>query len=282
MPVGIEWRGGDVTNPEEASDAVQSATVVYQCLSAPYAQWPEVFPLLQRGVLAAAERQGALLVSLENLYGFGPTHGALMTETMPLAPSTVKGRTRAAMTEELLAARDAGLVHIAIGRASDFFGPGVVGSTLGERFFERALTGRRADFIGKPDLLHTYSYVPDIAVGLATLGTDRLAIDDVWHLPGPETVSTRRLVALVADQIGHPVGIRSIPKFALRAVGLVNPVMKALVETTYEFDEPFVLDTSKYEAVFGMTGTSLADALATTIDAYRDASSKRSATVEGM
>ena len=56
------------------------------------------------------------------------------------------------MTQELLAARDAGRVHIAIGRASDFFGAGVTESTLGERIFANALAGRRADFIGNPDL----------------------------------------------------------------------------------------------------------------------------------
>jgi nucleoside-diphosphate-sugar epimerase len=80
---------------------------------------------LQRGVLAAAERTGARLVVLENLYGYGPTGGKPMTEDLPLAATTVKGRTRAAMTGELLAAAGAGRVRLAIGRASDFFGPGV-------------------------------------------------------------------------------------------------------------------------------------------------------------
>ena len=84
-----------------------------------------------RGVLAAAERTGALLVTLENLYGYGPTGGGPITEDLPLAADTVKGRTRAAMSRELLAAADAGRVRIAIGRASDFFGPGVTG--LGTR-----------------------------------------------------------------------------------------------------------------------------------------------------
>jgi hypothetical protein len=32
--------------------------VIYQCLNAPYTQWPERFPPLQRSVLAAAERAG--------------------------------------------------------------------------------------------------------------------------------------------------------------------------------------------------------------------------------
>ena len=159
---------------------------------------------------------------------------------------------------------------IAIGRASDFFGPGVTaGSTLGERVFGNALAGRRADFIGNPGLPHTYSYVPDIAAGLATLGTDARAAGQVWHLPGPATGTTRALLDLVAGQVGHPVGIRSLPKLAVRALGLVNPMLRELAETYYQFGEPFVLDTSKYQAAFGAAGTPLADAIAATLAWYR-------------
>ncbi len=50
--------------------------------------------------------------------------------------------------------------------------------------------------IGNPDLPHTYSYVPDIAAGLATLGTDARAMGQVWHLPGPPTGTTRALLDL--------------------------------------------------------------------------------------
>ncbi|MGB8197295.1 MAG: NAD-dependent epimerase/dehydratase family protein, partial [Acidimicrobiales bacterium] len=122
LPESVEWRGADVTDVQATLAAAEGATVMYQCLNAPYTRWQEMFPPLQRGVLSAAERLGALLVSLENLYGYGPTSGVPMTEDFPLAATTAKGRTRAVMTAELLAARDAGRVHIAIGRASDFFG----------------------------------------------------------------------------------------------------------------------------------------------------------------
>ena len=267
---GVDWRAADVTDPEAAADAAKGASVVYQCVNAPYTQWPELFPPLQRGVLAAAERTGALLVVLENLYGYGPTAGEEMTEDLPLAATTVKGRTRAAMTDEFLAAADAGRVRLAIGRASDFFGPGVTqGSVLGERVFGNALAGRRADFIGNADLPHTYSYVPDIAAGLATLGTDPRAAGQIWHLPGPPTVTTRALLDLVASEAGHPVGIRPVPKLALRALGLINPMMRELAEMTYEFDQPFVLDTSKYQSAFGAASTPLADAIAATVAWYR-------------
>ena len=65
---GANSRAADVTDPEAAADAAEGASVIYQCLNAPYAQWPELFPApLQRGVMAAAEQSGALLVTLENL-----------------------------------------------------------------------------------------------------------------------------------------------------------------------------------------------------------------------
>jgi nucleoside-diphosphate-sugar epimerase len=265
----VDWRAADATDPEAAADAANGASVIYQCLNAPYTDWPQRFPPLQRGVLSAAERNGTLLVSLENIYGYGPTGGKPMTEDLPLAATTVKGRTRVAMTQELLGAADAGRVRIAIGRASDFFGAGVTESSLGERVFANAVAGKRADFIGNPDLPHTYSYVPDIAAGLATLGTDERAVGGVWHLPGPETVTTRQLLELVAADVGYAVGVRSLPKLAVRALGLFNPMMRELAEMSYEFGEPFVLDTTKYQSTFGTAGTPLATAIAATVAWYQ-------------
>ena len=267
---GVDWRAVDVTDPEAATDAVKGAAVVYQCLNAPYTQWPKLFPPLQRAVLSAAERADALLVTLENLYGYGPTGGRAMTEDLPLAATTSKGKARAAMTAELLAAAEAGRVRIVIGRASDFFGPGVTETALGARVFANAVAGKRADFIGDPDLSHTYSYVPDIAAGLVTLGSDERAVGQVWHLPGPETVSTRALLDLVAAEVGHPVEVRNVPKFVLRTLGLVSPLMRGLAEMAYEFEEPFVLSTAKFESTFGAAGTPLRAAISETVAWYRD------------
>jgi nucleoside-diphosphate-sugar epimerase len=228
-----------------------------------------LFPPLQHNVLTAAVRSDALLVTLENIYGYGPTDGLPMIEDLPLAATTSKGRTRAAMTAELLAASADGRVRIAIGRASDFFGPGVTETTLGERVFANALAGKRADFIGNPGLLHTYSYVPDVAAGLVTLGTDERAIGQVWHLPGPETVTTRQVLDLLAADVGHSVAVRNVAKLALRALGVFNPKLRELSEMSYEFEQDFVLDSTKFESTFGASGTPLATAVAKTIAWYR-------------
>jgi nucleoside-diphosphate-sugar epimerase len=267
---GVDWRAADATDPEAAADAAKGASVIYQCLNAPYTKWPELFPPLQRGVLAAAERTDALLVTLENVYSYGSSGGKPMTEDHPLAATTVKGRTRAAMTRELLAAAEAGRVRIAIGRASDLFGAGATESALGSRVFANALAGKRVDFIGDADLPHTYSYVPDVAKGLATLGTDERAIGGTWHLPGPETVTTRAIVELVAGEVGQAVGIRRVPTLAVRAMGLFSPMMRGLAEMAYEFEEPFVLDAAKYRSTFGTDTTPLPTAIAETVDWYRN------------
>jgi hypothetical protein len=134
--------------------------------------------------------------------------------------------------------------------------------------FGNAVAGKRGDFVGNPDLPHTYSYVPDIAAGLATLGTDERAIGGVWHLPGPETVTTRELLELVAADVGHPVGVRVLLKLAVRALGLFNPTIRELVELSYEFEQPFVLNTSKYESTFGTMATPLKTAVTATVNWY--------------
>ena len=265
---GVDWRAADATDPEAATDAAKGASVVYQCLNAPYTEWPKRFPPLQRGVLTAAERSGALLVSLENLYAYGPTGGQPMTEDLPLAATTIKGQTRAAMTGELLAAADAGRIRSrSAGRLTS--SARAPPSIAGRARVRNAVSGKRADFIGNPDLPHTYSYIPDIAAGLATLGTDERAVGGAWHLPGPETVTTRALLELVAQDVGHPVGVRSLPKLAVRAFGLFNPMLRELVELSYEFEQPFVLDTAKYRATFSTPGIPLTK-IAATVAWYRN------------
>jgi nucleoside-diphosphate-sugar epimerase len=111
--------------------------------------------------------------------------------------------------------------------------------------------------------------VPDVAAGLATLGTDDRAVGQVWHLPGPETVTTRRVLEIIAADVKHPVGVRSVPKLVLRGWGVISPTMRSVAEMTYQFEEPFVLDTTKYRSTFGGLSTSLDTAITETLGWYR-------------
>ncbi len=86
---------------------------------------------------------------------YGPTGGRPLTEDVPYAATTRKGRTRARMANDLLAARRRGRVEVTIGRASGFFGPGILDSAVAERTFYPALAGKPVQVMGDPELPHT-------------------------------------------------------------------------------------------------------------------------------
>ena len=269
----VEVIGGDARDPSFTTEVTRGAFVVYQTLNPPYSEWTAQFPLLQAGVLAAAEAAGARLVSMENVYTYGRPAGRVLTEDLPDAAHTIKGRLRGRMARDLLAAHDAGRVEVAIGRASDYFGPrGGAQSNLGDRVFPAALAGKTATVLGDPDQPHTYTFIPDIGEGLAALGEHPEAPGQVWHLPNdPDTHTTRQLVDIIHRQAGHPVGkLRAMPPPVLRALGLVNPTMRELVEMQYQFAEPFVVDSSKFANKLGAEATPVEQALADTLRTYRD------------
>src|SRR5919112_1190368 len=273
VPDDVEVVAGDARDPAFTTAVSQGAAVVYQTLNPPYPEWTAQFPALQAGVLAAAEAAAARLVSMENVYMYGRPNGHPLTEDRPYAAHTKKGQLRARMARELLAAHQAGRVQVAIGRASDYFGPrGGAQSNLGDRVCPAALTGTTATVLGDPDQPHTYTYIPDIGEGLAVLGEHPDAPGQVWHLPNdPNTRTTRQLVDIVYRQAGHPAGrLRAMPPLVLRALGLINPTLRELVEMQYQFAEPFVVDSSKIADKLGVEATPLEQALADTERDYRD------------
>jgi nucleoside-diphosphate-sugar epimerase len=277
VPDDVEVVGGDARDPAFTTAAARGASVVYQTLNPPYTQWTAQFPALQAGVLAAAEAARARLVSMENVYMYGRPNGQPLTEDRPYAAHTKKGQLRARMARELLAAHQAGRVEVAIGRASDYFGPrGGAQSNLGDRVFPAALAGKTASVLGDPDQPHTYTYIPDIGEGLATLGEQADAPGEVWHLPNdPDTKTTRQLIDMTYQHAGHPRGkLRAMPALALRVLGLANPTLRELVEMQYQFAEPFIVDSSKITTKLGVPATPTDRALADTLDTYRRPTTK--------
>lgn len=85
----VVWQMTVVTDREAAID-VKGAVVICQCLSVPYTRWPQLFPPLQINVLAAPEQSDALLVSLENVSGYGSTGGTSMSKDLPRGASSFR------------------------------------------------------------------------------------------------------------------------------------------------------------------------------------------------
>lgn len=274
LPVGAQAIVGDASDRAFTTHAAGGAAVVYQVLNPGYHRWAQDFPALQASVSSAAGAAGARLVTLENTYMYGRADARPFTEDHPYKAHTRKGKVRAQMSTDLMTAHTSGRVEVAIGRASDYFGPGGgAQSPLGDRVMPAALSGRTAQVLGNPDLLHTYSFLPDIAAGLAVLGSHPAAPGRIWHLPNdPETRTTRQLLEIVYRLAGHPgAKVRSLPASLLRVVGLFDKTAGEVVEMLYEFDEPFVVDSTRIGHELGVHATPVAQALAVTLDSYRPA-----------
>jgi nucleoside-diphosphate-sugar epimerase len=265
---GSEAVAADVTDPETAGTTLAGATMVFQSAQPAYHRWAEDFPPLQRSVLDGCAAADAPLVAMENLYGYGPVDRP-MTEDLPLRPTTRKGRVRAEMWNELAAAHAAGRVRTAAVRASDFIGPGALLTAYGERFFPRLLAGKKAEVMGDPDALHSVTYVPDIGEAMVRVAEDPSAWGRPWHVPSAPAVTQRELVRLAAEAAGSRPRHTVVRAWMLRLVGLVNQGAGEMVELAYEFTGDFVLDSSAFEAHFGMAPTPLVDAIAETVAWFR-------------
>ena len=118
-----------------------------------------------------------------------------------------------------------------------------------------ALRGKTAQVMGNPDQPHSYSYTPDVAGGLATLGTHPDAPGEIWHLPVDGAPTTRSLVEAVYALAGARPRVMAAGSLTLRAIGLARPAMREYLHTLYQFTDPWVVDDSKFRTAFGTTAT---------------------------
>jgi len=230
-----------------------------------------LFPALTRSILGAAESSGAKLVFADNLYAYGPVDGPLR-EDLPAVARGRKGRVRVEMAAELLGAYRDGRARVAIGRASDYYGPHGTGSVAGETVFGRILAGKKPLWPGRLDQPHTLQFLPDIARGLLVLADHREADGQVWHLPAAGPLTAQQFFDMIAKAAGRPVPVQAnVARPAmLAAAGMFSPLLREMRETAYQFRAPFVIDSSNFDAAFGrLVPTPHRDAVAQTVAWYR-------------
>jgi nucleoside-diphosphate-sugar epimerase len=268
---GIEHVALDATDNRRLIDAVRGATAIHSCAAPPYHRWASEWPPLASSVCAAAEVTGAVLVILGNLYGYGPVDGP-MTEQLPLAATGPKGRVRAAVWEQARKLHEQGRIKAVEVRASDFFGPGVTdGGHLAARVVPRLLRGKPVSTLGDPDTPHSWSYVPDVARALVEVAGEERAWGRPWHVPTAPALSTREMVDRLAAEAGtEPVAVHRLPTAVLGAASVFSPLIRELKEVRYQFDRPFVVDSSAYEAEFAVRATSLDEQVKATVDWWRE------------
>jgi len=157
-------------------------------------------------------------------------------------------------------------VRATSGRASDFYGPGGTLTHLGDQFWRPAIAGRRGRVLVDPDAIHTYHFIPDVAAGLAALGT---AGDDAygrpWMLPCAPADTMRALVARFSEELGREIGLITVPRTVLKILALVVPFLREIDEMLYQWEEPFQINDRRFRAQFGQGPEDVKRAAADTV-----------------
>ena len=248
VPAGVEVKAADLYDQAQVREVTRGAKVAYQASQPNYFEWQEKFPPLQKSIIDGLAGTGAKLVLVENLYMYGATNGTPMTEDMPHNARTRKGRVRSEMSRAAFEAHQAGKLRVTAARGSDFFGPWGLPSSMGERAIYPLLHGKAAGLIGNVNLPHTHTFTKDFGRALVILGERAEADGQAWHVPNDlPRVTQREMAAMFAEELGVEPKFSAMGKLMMWIGGFFVPEAKESVEMMYEFDQPFIVDSSKFE-----------------------------------
>src|SRR6266571_580296 len=250
----IERVAADATDAERLSALADGAAALYNCANPLYHRWLTDWP-----PLAAAERSGAVLVCASNLYGYGPVDGPITAET-PLAATQPKLRLRAQMWRDALAAHQAGRLRTTEVRASDYI---EANSIFSFTLTKPLLAGRRAYVPAELDVPHSWTSTVDVATTLVTVATDERAWGTAWLVPTNLPLTIRDLATGFTKVAGAPAPkLAAVPYPVLWTGGLFSPMLRELRITRYQWNRPFVIDSTFTERTFGLAPIELDTALA--------------------
>lgn len=246
----------DAASADALAALADGAVALYNCVNPPaYHRWTQLWPPMAATFLEAARRSGATLAITGNLYPYGPVDGA-MVEGMPDAGTGEKARVRAAMWAEALAAHERGEIRVVEVRGSDYMGAGVGANGHVPRVVPRALRGKSVQVFGSPDQPHTWTDVLDVARTLVAVSTNASTWGRVWHVPSNPPRTQTEAVNDVCAAMGRPaVRVRPMPRALVRLLGPVVPTIGALQENAYQFERPYVLDSSFTQRELGLAPT---------------------------
>ncbi len=273
MPADVEIVATDLSDPARAIDAASGAAAVYQALNPPYHLWSERFPVLQSNAIIAARTANARYISIENLYLYDATSS--IHDDSPLRPRSKKGALRLKMAEEVLSAHQRGDIRATALRSSDYYGPGVIQSAMGQRVFGHLVAGKKAELMGAADQPHSWAYIEDVGRAAAILGVRDDALGRAWIAPHAPPVTQHDMASQAVAILEDDPGVMTIPGWMMWLVGLFNPDARAVREMLYQLNEPFVVNSDRFQQAFDLSPTPIATGLERTVAWYRSLTGSR-------
>ncbi len=271
LPPLASYSTCDVKDLAATKATVAGATAVICAIGLTYdsAPWARDWPVIMNNLLEACAAAGARLVFVDNLYMYGPQTRPL-TEDMPLTNHGIKPRVRADITRMWQAAHEADKVKVVAVRASDFYGPGVTQSVLGETGLAAMAKGKPALLLGSADLLHDLAYVPDVARATITLlDAPKDAYGQAWHVPCAPTRTYRQVLQIGADTLGQPLKFSVLPPFMLGLLGLFMPILREIKEMRFQADRAYLVDSSRFAKRFWNDATPFEIGVPKTVQGFK-------------
>ena len=268
LPTMVEIVKGDVLDVDSTREVSSDAVVIYQCANALYNRWAEFFPAANENAIVAAQTSGARLLFPGNVYGYGRFQTSPFNEQHPLAATSKKGKLRNQLEARLWQAHRDG-VPVVIPRMPDFYGPNITNRTYGGAF-QAALKGKKAEWIGKLDQPHELVYINDAAAACVLLAGTEAAYGQVWHVAGAGPLTGRQFIETIFRQAETAPHIGTINAAMLRLVSPFMPLAGEMVELMYEYNEPYMMDGSKFASAFpDFRFTPHEEAIRCTLDWFR-------------
>ncbi len=242
----------DLLNVDETREAIKGSDIAYLCVGLKYTTkvWQTEWPIIMKNVIDACEKHDVKLVFFDNVYMYGKVEG-FMSEDTPYNPCSKKGEVRAKIATTLQDAMRAGRIKAIIARSADFYGKGADVTFAMPMIFDKYKESTSALWLLDKTQPHSMTYTPDAARALVTLGNINDAYNQVWHLPTDKNVLTgEEFMNKVAEAYKVEPKQSVISSWMLTIVGWFVPTIKETKELSYQFDSPYLFDSSKFEEKF--------------------------------
>ena len=258
----VSWKKADLLNLAELREAVKGSTVIYLTAGLVYDKkiWAAQWPVIMQNVITLAKETGARLIFFDNVYMYGLVKDPMKEDT-PYHPCSAKGEVRAKIANQLMDEVKAGNIRASIARGADFYG-----TDSGNSFFDMMVLTNfskklKAQWLGKPGELHSFSYIPDMGKAMYLLGQNPESDNQIWHMPTAPALTGKQFIEIAARAYSVEPKYFAINKFMLWAYGLFNKLVMGTVEMYYQYDHDYIFDSSKFEKYFNFKPTSYEDGI---------------------
>lgn len=242
---------GDANDLTSVRAAIAEADVVVHALHLPYDQWGNGRAEAQlQVVLDAMAGTGKALLFPGTIYNYRAGDRTVAPD-LRQSGEKPRGDIRIRLEAMLHDAANTKDFQAIVLRGGDFYGPGNRDDWYDAGMFMDYAKGRLYH-LGALETRHSWAYLPDLARAFTVLAEKREQFGsfDSFHFAG-HWVTHGQVMAAVAASIGGGLKVSPFPWWLLRALGLVNPVMRDLHQMRYLWLNEMELVDPRLDALLG-------------------------------